>query len=94
MTASNYALVSGSKFDGKGQAKLVYEILAGSAEPVSVATVAAALDANPEFKTRQTSTRIAAYYICVFKKAGIVSASASVAPLATNDNEDEVYEVE
>ncbi len=94
MIASNYALVAGSKFDGKGQARLVFEILAAKSEPVSVKTIAAELEANPAFKTRQTSERIAAYYVCVFKKAGIVSAAAAEIPLAVNENEDEVYEVE
>lgn len=94
MTASNYALVSGSKFDGKGQAKLVYDFLATQTAPVPVKTVADALESNPEFKTRQTAMRIAAYYICVFKKAGIVTASAPTVELAVNENENEVYEVE
>ena len=94
MTASNYVLVAGSTFSGKGQAKLVYDILASKSEPVNVATVASELESNPAFKTRQTSTRIAAYYICVFKKAGIVSATIPTVPLAVNENEDEVFEVE
>ena len=94
MVASNYALVAGSKFDGKGQARLVYDFLATQPAPVSVKTIAAALEANPAFKTRQTSERIAAYYVCVFKKAGIVTAAVAEVPLATNENEDEVFEVE
>lgn len=94
MTASNYSLVAGSKFDGKGQAKLVFEILAASPAPMPVKAIATALEANPAFKTRQTSERIAAYYVCVFKKAGIVTASAAEVPLAVNENEDEVFEIE
>ena len=94
MKAANYALLPGSKFDGKGQAKLVFDILAAKSEPVAVAVVARELEANPAFKTRQTPERIAAYYICVFKKAGIVAATTADVPLATNENEDEVYEVE
>ena len=94
MTASNYSLVAGSKTDAKGQARLVFDILASKTEPISVATIAAELEANPAFKTRQTSVRIAAYYVCVFKKAGIVTASKSEVELATNDHENEVYDIE
>lgn len=78
MNASNYSLVPGSKFEGKGQAKLVFDILEANTAPVAVKDIASALEANPAFKTRQTSTRIASYYICVFKKAGIVVASQPV----------------
>lgn len=79
MNASNYSLVSGAKFDGKGQARLVFDILEASPAPVAVKDIASALEANPAFKTRQTAMRIASYYVCVFKKSGIVAASAPVA---------------
>lgn len=94
MKANNYSLVAGSKFDGKGQAKLVYDILAAKSEPVAVSVIAAELEANPEFKTRQTPLRIAAYYVCVFKKAGIVSASAATVELATNEHDNDEVELE
>lgn len=95
MTASTYTLVSGSTFTGKGQAALVYEILqAGDGQPKTVKEIADLLDVNPAFKTRQTATRIAAYYVCVFKKAGLVTAGAVEIPLATNENDNDVHEPE
>jgi len=46
MAASNYSLVAGSKFDGKGQARLVFDILESKTEPVTIAVIASALEAN------------------------------------------------
>lgn len=71
MTANSYARVEGQKFEGTGQALLVWNCLAGG--PKTVKEIVPMLDADPKFKTRQTTLRIAAYYICVFNKAGLVA---------------------
>jgi hypothetical protein len=70
MTANTYEIVPGSKCEASGQAKLVWEIL--QTGPHKVADIVPKLDANPNFKTRQTTLRIAAYYVCVFHKAGAI----------------------
>ena len=71
MTANRYARVQGQKFEGTGQALLVWNCL--ETGPKTVKEIIPMLDANPLFKTRQTTLRIAAYYICVFNKAGLVA---------------------
>lgn len=72
MTANSYEIVSGAKFEGTGQALLVWEIL--QAGPHTVKEIVPKLDANPKFKTRQTTLRIAAYYVCVFNKNRLIQA--------------------
>lgn len=81
MTANRYARVEGQKFEGTGQALLVWNCLENGA--LAVKDIVPMLDANPAFKTRQTTLRIAAYYICVFNKAGLVSAVAT--PVVTTE---------
>ena len=94
MKAASYALTGTVTFDGKGQAELVHRILKDG--PATAAAVAERLEKMPEFKTRQTSLRIAAYYICVFKKAGIAAPVADVPTVtdAVNEHEDETFEIE
>lgn len=93
--AAKYVVNSLVKCENKGQAQQVYNALMSSDNsPKTCNEVAALLEENPEFKTRQTSERIAAYYICVFKKAGLVRPVEVTTELSLNDNENEVYEIE
>ena len=70
MTANKYEIVPGAKCESTGQAPLVWKYLEQG--PKTVKEIVPLLDADPAFKTRQTTLRIAAYYVCVFKKAGLV----------------------
>lgn len=77
MTANKYEIVPGSKCESTGQAPLVWKYLEQG--PKTVKEIVPLLDADPAFKTRQTTLRIAAYYVCVFKKAGLVREVSAVA---------------
>lgn len=68
MAAARTYTTTSKKSDARGQAALVYERLAQG--PCTIKEVVAHLDTHPKFVTVQTSERIAAYYICVFKKSG------------------------
>jgi len=78
-TAARYELSNPeAAFEGKGQAALVHEILKSG--PKLVKEIETALVADPRFKTRQDPLRIAAYYVCVFKKSGVVRSVTAAAP--------------
>ncbi len=55
----------------KGQAALVLESLDSRTEPATVAQITEDIK-NLGLVTRQDPERIAAYYLCIFKKQGLV----------------------
>lgn len=68
MTAHAYRLTGKAGWSANGQQALVHERFAQG--PCTIKEVVAFLDSHPKFSTVQSSERIAAYYICVLKKAG------------------------
>lgn len=86
MTARTYRLTSKSGWSANGQQALVHERFAQGA--CTIKEVVHFLDTHPKFVTRQNSERIAAYYICVLKKAGYLEevTVAEFVPEADADN--------
>lgn len=80
MVANKYEIVPGSKCESTGQAALVWKYLEQG--PKTAKEIVPLLDADPAYKSRQSTLRIAAYYVCVFHKAG------QVRPVAATPNVD------
>ena len=90
-----FEIVPSMKCENKGQAKQVWDALeVCDNAPKSIKEISSLLEENPLFKTRQSSERIAAYYVCVFKKSGLVRLVETTTELSLNENENDVFEIE
>lgn len=68
---ANIYKLTGKAFSCSGQSALVYEGFE-QLGPTDGHTIANWLDEHPKFKSRQSSTRIAFYYITVMAKLGVI----------------------
>jgi hypothetical protein len=72
----------------KGQAAIVLEALEAANQPMTIESLAKVIGAEA-LRTRQDPERVVAYYLCIFKKEGVVTATRPVTvAVAKNEVED------